>query len=75
MGLTGLYILDTRSLLQLAKALGRGQDVPALEARLRRAQAGLETLWDEDFGFYCNRRTDTGAIFAQNLAHELLRAL
>ena len=61
MGLTGLYILDTRSLLQLAKVLGRGQDVPALEARLRRAQAGLETLWDEDFGFYCNRRTDTGA--------------
>lgn len=60
-GLTGLYILDTRSLLQLAKVLGREQDVPALEARLRRAQAGLETLWDEDFGFYCNRRTDTGA--------------
>ena len=35
--------------------------MPELEARLQRACAGLETLWDEENGFYYNRRTDTGA--------------
>lgn len=59
-GLTGLYILDCRSLMELARLIGREDDVPALEARMNAARAGLETLWDEDFGFYCNRRTDTG---------------
>ena len=60
-GLTGLYILDTRSLMRLAKLLGREEDIQELRARLEKAEAGLNTLWDEDFGFYLNRRTDTGA--------------
>lgn len=59
-GLTGLYLLDTRSLIELARLLGRKEDIPALEERLQRVRAGLDGLWDEDFGFYCNRRTDTG---------------
>lgn len=59
-GLTGLYILDCRSLIQLARLTGREADIPGLQARLERAEAGLETLWDEENGFYYNRRTDTG---------------
>ena len=59
-GLTGLYILDCRSLLELAAEIGRTEDIPGLERRMRSACAGLEGLWDEEFGFYCNRRTDTG---------------
>ena len=59
-GLTGLYILDTKALIDLAKLLGKTDDIPMLEARLKKAEEGLETLWDEEFGFYCNRRTDTG---------------
>lgn len=59
-GLTGLYILDTRSLLQLAQLLDRKEDIAPLKARLARAEEGLEALWDEEAGFYCNRRTDTG---------------
>ena len=59
-GLTGLYILDCRSLIELAAEIGREKDIPELEQRMNAACAGLEGLWDEEFGFYCNRRTDTG---------------
>ena len=59
-GLTGLYILDCRSLIQLAREIGRDEDIPVLQQRLDMAEAGLETLWDEENGFYYNRRTDTG---------------
>lgn len=59
-GLTGLYILDCRSLIELAQVIGRKEDVPELQERMDRACGGLETLWDEEKGFYYNRRTDTG---------------
>ena len=59
-GLTGLFIMDCKALIELAKEIGRDEDVPELEARLARAEAGLEGLWDEENGFYYNRRTDTG---------------
>ncbi len=60
-GLTGLYILDCRSLIELSRLIGREEEIPELERRMALAQAGLETLWDEENGFYYNRRTDTGA--------------
>ena len=59
-GLTGLYILDCRSLMELAKVIGRDADIPELRARMDRACDGLEGLWDEENGFYYNRRPDTG---------------
>jgi len=59
-GLTGLFILDCRSLMELAKVIGRENDLQELQRRMDAACAGLEGLWDEEFGFYCNRRTDTG---------------
>lgn len=59
-GLTGLYILDTRCLLEFARLLGRQEDEKLLLSRLAHAESGLENLWDEETGFYCNRRTDTG---------------
>ena len=59
-GLTGLYILDCRSLLELAKVIGREENILELQARMERACVGLEGLWDEENGFYYNRRTDTG---------------
>lgn len=60
-GLTGLYILDCRSLMELARVIGREDVLPSLEGRMQKARAGLENLWDEENGFYYNRRTDTGA--------------
>ena len=59
-GLTGLYILDCRSLMELAAVIGRTGDMAELQERMDKACMGLEGLWDEEFGFYCNRRTDTG---------------
>ena len=66
-GLTGLYILDCRSLMELARLIDRTADVAELQQRMDAARAGMEALWDEDFGFYCNRRTDTGA-FAHRIS-------
>ena len=59
-GLTGLFIMDCKALIQLAKITGREGDIPELEARIAKAEAGLEGMWDEENGFYYNRRTDTG---------------
>ncbi len=59
-GLTGLFIMDLRALIELAELIGREEDIPELKQRLARAEAGLECLWDEENGFYYNRRTDTG---------------
>lgn len=59
-GFTGLFIMDCKALIELAKLIGREDDIPELEARIARAEVGLEGLWDEENGFYYNRRTDTG---------------
>lgn len=59
-GLTGLYILDCCSLMELAKVIGKDADISELQVRKEKACAGLEGLWDEKNGFYYNRRTDTG---------------
>lgn len=59
-GLTGLYILDLESIIRLARLLGQDEDIPKYERRLGIARKGLDNMWDEDFGLYCNRRTDTG---------------
>lgn len=59
-GLTGLYILDCRSLMELAQIIGRWEDISELQERMNRACSGLENLWDEENAFYYNRRTDTG---------------
>jgi len=86
-GLTGLYIMDCRALIALAKEIGRTEDLPLLEARLQKAEKGLEGLWDEENGFYYNRRTDTGefsrrisptnfyALYSTSIPEERLRRI
>jgi putative isomerase len=59
-GLTGLYILDTEALMEIARILGKAEDAEQLGKRLEHTRAGLETLWDEENGLYYNRRVDTG---------------
>lgn len=59
-GLTGLYIMDCKSLITLAEIIGRKDLLPTLKKHLDKACAGLENLWDEENGFYYNKRTDTG---------------
>lgn len=59
-GLTGLYILDCRSLITLAEILGHTDEIAELRRRKQHAEDGMEKLWCEEKGFYYNRRTDTG---------------
>ena len=59
-GLTGLFILDCGALIEIAEILGKAEDAQLLLARRQQAQRGLDTLWDEENGFFYNRRTDTG---------------
>ena len=59
-GLTGLFILDCGALMEIAGILGKAEDARLLCERRERAQKGLDGLWDEENGFFYNRRTDTG---------------
>jgi hypothetical protein len=58
-GLTGLYILDCECLSGLAGLIGRKEEAE-LRERAEVSKQGLEEMWDEEFGLYCNKRTDTG---------------
>ncbi|MDR2477506.1 MAG: hypothetical protein LBD18_06955 [Treponema sp.] len=60
-GFTGLYILDCECLADLASVLGRNEAVE-LRTRVELCKDGLEEMWDEDFGLYLNKRTDTGEL-------------
>jgi hypothetical protein len=59
-GLTGLYIMDCEALAELAGIIGRPEGAE-LRERAEISKQGLEGLWDEEFGLYCNKRSDTGA--------------
>jgi hypothetical protein len=58
-GLTGLYIMDCEALAELADLTGRSEGAE-LRERAEKSKQGLEDLWDEEFGLYCNKRNDTG---------------
>jgi putative isomerase len=58
-GFTGLYIHDCECLADLAGVLAR-PEAGELRARAELCKRGLEGLWNEELGIYCNRRTDTG---------------
>lgn len=60
-GFTGLYILDCECLADLASVLGRNE-AAELRTRAELCKDGLEEMWDEDFGLYLNKRTDTGEL-------------
>jgi neutral trehalase len=59
-GLTSLYILDCECLADLADVLGKKAEAAELRDRAALSKAGLEEMWDEEFGLYLNKRTDTG---------------
>lgn len=59
-GLTGLYLADCEYLAELARVVGREDVIPELESRAALCKDGMQQLWDEEFGMFCNRRTDTG---------------
>ena len=66
-GLTGLILMDLKALKELARIASKEEDIALFEDRIRCTEAGLEGLWDEEYGFYYNRRTDTGE-FSRRIA-------
>ncbi len=61
-GLTGMYVMDCKSLAELAVALGRTAEAEELTQRAGRFQQALSELWDEESGIYRNRHTDSGKL-------------
>lgn len=59
-GLTSLYVLDCRSLAEIARILGHEADAEELAARGDRYAEALEHLWDEKTGQFLNRSTRDG---------------
>ncbi|MFW5821364.1 MAG: MGH1-like glycoside hydrolase domain-containing protein, partial [Bacteroidota bacterium] len=57
-GLMGLYIGDCEALADIARVLGR-EEAEELEERADYYRKNLKTLWNEDFGLFLNKRTDT----------------
>ena len=61
-GLMGLYIGDCEALGKMAEILGRENEAKELGARAEKYRTKLQSLWDEDFGLFLNKRLDTGEL-------------
>jgi len=59
-GLNSLYIMDCFALADIAKELGKTNNLKELMNRGKKYSANLNKLWNEKAGIYCNRRTDNG---------------
>ncbi len=61
-GLMGLYILDCRCMIELAKIVGREDLIPEFEERKAKVEAAMQTLWDEEFGLFLNKDLRDGSL-------------
>jgi len=61
-GLTSLVIADSLALVEMAVELGRDTEAAELRERAATLSRNLEQLWDEESGFYLNRRSDSGQL-------------
>lgn len=73
-GLMSFYILDCRSLAEIATALGKDSEAKELQARADQYAGKLATLWDEQSGIYLNKDLITGA-FSHRLSPTLFYPL
>ena len=60
-GLNSLYVMDCEALADIAGVLNRPAEEKELRQRAAAFRTALAGFWDEDFGLFLNRRTDTGA--------------
>lgn len=61
-GLLGFYILDCKSLADIARKLGKVDIAMELDHRAHHYTQVLHTLWHEEDGMFYNKRTDTGEL-------------
>jgi len=59
-GLSSLYVADCEALAEIADVLGKHDDARELRERGESIRQNIQGLWDDDFGLFLNRRTDTG---------------
>lgn len=57
-GLCGLFIHDCDCLIELAEIIGK--DPAVFRERRQLASQSMANLWEEEYGLFLNRRTDTG---------------
>ena len=60
-GLMSMYVMDCKTLAEIAGALGRADERAELLARAEKYGERLKTLWCDEKGIFMNRRLDTGA--------------
>lgn len=73
-GLTGLFIFDSNSLMEIALILNYAEDVSLFKSRIEETSKALDTLWSEEDGIYLNRRYDTKE-FSHRLSPTLFYSL
>lgn len=59
-GMTMIMLRANRDLAALADELGRKAEAEELRGYVKRAEAGIEHLWDAKIGAYCSRDSITG---------------
>ncbi len=60
MGLMGMYFGDCEALAEMADVLGRNDEADELRIRAQKYREKLQTMWDEEFGLFLNKRLDSG---------------
>jgi len=61
-GLLGFYILDCKSLADIARELDKADLAKELDERALQYTQVLQTLWHEEDGMFYNKRTDKGEL-------------
>ena len=59
-GMTMMLLRANRDLAALADDLGRKAEAEELRGYIKRAEAGIDYLWDEKIGAYCSRDSING---------------
>lgn len=59
-GLNGLYVMDCEALADIAEVVDKRAEADELRHRAGAFREAMRSLWDEETGFFLNRRTDTG---------------
>lgn len=59
-GLISLYISDCEALSEIARELGKKDDVKELKQRANHFRKKLNLLWNDDAGIYLNKKLDDG---------------
>lgn len=67
-------LAESNALMELAQIMGREEEALEIKERLSKVSAGLDTLWNEEIGMYCNKDRVTGQ-FSERLSPTLFYAL